>query len=95
MLTDLGELSEVGEPVDVGPDGVEDGHVVGLRQELLLQALEDRQRVPEQHLQQHCKRTFNRREINAGGCARKRELLYSDRDPIWTLRYYAIIQLMK
>ena len=50
FLTYLSEFSDVVQLVDLGSQRVEDGHVVGVLQQLLLQVLEHSQRVAEQNL---------------------------------------------
>ncbi len=46
----LREFPDVVEALDLGPQRVEDGHVVALGQQLLLQLLEDGDGVTKQHL---------------------------------------------
>ena len=50
LLAYLSEFSDVVQLVDLRAQRVEDGHVVGVLQQLLLQVLEHSQRVAEQNL---------------------------------------------
>ena len=50
VLAYLSEFSDVVQLVDLRAQRVEDGHVVGVLQQLLLQVLEHSQRVAEQDL---------------------------------------------